>query len=307
MKKGIKGANTYAAPPDIEGLRALSIAIARGESSIYLGSKTQRVLSKLIELQGDQSLLSISSIAEKLDVNPSTISRLARSLGYKRFGDLQKVLIQPRTYAPSDFYRHQAGKALDADKYHLIAESHALTQEHKRNIDLAQGLIKTQDFEKLSSTIMGARHVRLHAIRQFHAFTSFMNYGLGMIHDDVSLLCDASLNVAERLATMTEQDVLITASCKPYSRHVAEVCKVAKSHKITTIAFTDYASSPLVTHSDIAVLVPHDSRFISNSMVAYISIAECLINACATTAGSEAEHELAQRDQLIDDLNIEQP
>ncbi|PAU76928.1 transcriptional regulator [Halomonas salipaludis] len=294
-----------APPKNIEELRALSIAIARGQSKLHLGAKAQQALSQLVDLQGDQSLLSISTLATQLDVNPSTISRLSRALGYQRFGELQRVLLSPSADSSHSFYRHQAEIALDADKDNFLLNSYALSNEHHYNIELAQRQIRTGDIENFTRTVMQARHVRLHAIRQFHSFTSFLNYGLGMIRADVSLLCDASFNVAESLATMTEDDVLIAASCQPYSKHVAEVCKVARSNNIKTITFTDHTSSPLVTYSDFAILVPHESRFISNSIVAYMAMAECLINACATTSGTTAEHELSKRDRLISELNIE--
>ncbi|PMR75211.1 MurR/RpiR family transcriptional regulator [Billgrantia endophytica] len=263
------------------------------------------MLSQLIELSGDQSLLSISSLARRLEVNPSTISRLARALGYERFGELQSLLLSSRLTPTRSFYRQHATAALAADKQDLHSQARQLCGEHQHNIErFLQGL-SNDDLETFADTVMGARRVRLHGVRQFHAFSSFLAYGLGMIRSDVGMLSDDSPGVAEGLAAMSAGDVLIAASCKPYTRHVIEVCKAAHGNGIRTIVITDFSSSPLVRHSDIVILAPHESSFISNSMVAFLAAVECLVNACATVAGDAAAQALSRRDQLIDELGIE--
>lgn len=283
------------------------MAISRGTSSLRLGNKAQQVLSQLIELGGDESLLSISALAERLDVNPSTISRLARTLGFDRFGDLQRILLSASLTPARSFYRQHAKTALDADKQDLLSQAHQLCQEHANNIERLQQGLKNEDLEAFATRVMGARRVRLHGVRQFHTFASFMAYGLGMIRSDVSLLGDASFGVAEGLASMSPNDVLITASCQPYTRHVVDVCKAAHNNGIQTIVITDFSSSPVIRHSDLAILAPHESSFISNSMAAFVSLAESLVNCCATIAGDAAAEALSRRDHFIDELDIEQP
>lgn len=272
-----------------------------------LGSKAQEVLSRLLELSGDQALLSISTVAQRLKVSPSTISRLARTLGYERFGDLQSILLSERLDASRSFYRQHATRALAADRQDLLGQAHQLGREHCHNIERFQQTLGNDDLETFADTVMSAGRVRLHGLRQFHAFASFLAYGIGMLRADVALLSDSGHGVAEGLAALSPGDVLIAASCKPYTRHVIDVCQAAHEHGIRTIAVTDFASSPLVQHSDLAILVPHETSFVSNSMVTFICAAECLVNACATHAGEEAAQALSRRDLFIETLGIEQP
>ena len=126
-----------------------------------------------------------------------------------------------------------------------------------------------------------------------------------MVRADVGVLSDVNGGIAEGLAGMSRGDVLIAASCKPYTRQVIEVCRVAQSNGLKTLAITDFASSPLVRYSDSSILVPHDTSFISNSMVAFFAAAECLLNTCVTHSGDAVASALSRRDQLIADLNIE--
>ncbi|MFY0989483.1 MurR/RpiR family transcriptional regulator [Halomonas sp. C05BenzN] len=295
-----------ARPPEtVEALRALSLRISRGETELRLGPKAQEVLARLIELNGDQALLSISTAARQLQVNPSTISRLARSLGYERFSDLQGVLLSTSLSQSRSFYRDHASTALKADRHHLQAQADRLCAENRQNIErFAQGL-EHGDIEAFAQAVMGAGRVRLHGVRQFHALCSFTAYGLGMLRADVGLLGGTGNGIAEGLAAMSPGDVLIAASCKPYTRQVVDVCRVAHEHGMQTLVLTDYASSPLVRHSDVSILVPHETSFLSNSMVAFFAAAECLINACATVAGDDAATAISRRDRFIDELGIE--
>ncbi|WP_189470192.1 MurR/RpiR family transcriptional regulator [Litchfieldella qijiaojingensis] len=297
----------HTAPRDLGALRALSLAIARGETDLHLGPKAQEVLAQLLELSGDQALLSISTLARRLEVNPSTISRLARALGYERFGELQSILLSERLDGSRSFYRQHATAALAADRGDLLAQARQLGREHCHNIERFLDGLSNTDLEAFAERVMGAGRVRLYGVRQFHAFASFLAYGLAMLRADVALLGGSDQGVAEGLAALSPGDVLIAASCKPYTRQVVEVCRAAQDHGIRVIAVTDFASSPLVRHSELAILAPHESSFVSNSMVAFAAAAECLVNACATHGGEAAAQALSRRDLFIETLGIEQP
>ncbi|MCE8019957.1 MurR/RpiR family transcriptional regulator [Halomonas sp. MCCC 1A11036] len=268
-----------------------------------MGPKAQEVLSQLIELRGDPALLSISALAAKLEVNPSTISRLVRSLGYARFGELQRILLS-ETLTHS-FYRQHASTALSANRSDLLNQARQLAGEQCRNIERFLDNLRSDELEAFANAVMNAGRVRLCGVRQFHSFASFLAYGLGMLRSDVSLLSDSGHGIAEGLAGMGVDDVLIAASCKPYTREVVDICKAARNHGIRVLTVTDMSSSPLVRHSEQALLVPHETSFISNSMVAFLSAVECLVNACATVSGETAGEALSRRDRFIDELGIE--
>jgi DNA-binding MurR/RpiR family transcriptional regulator len=87
-----------------------------------------------------------------------------------------------------------------------------------------------------------------------------------MVRSDVALLDAPRMGVAEALSQLDRGDVVIVASCAPYTRSVAEVARVAASNGQTVIAITDSRSSPLVPPAEHAFFIPHTSSFYSNSM-----------------------------------------
>ena len=296
---------TNGPPRDVQELRDLMLRISRGEAPLSLGPKAQNALAEILDLRGDPALLSITALAEKLAVNPSTLTRLARNLGYSGFGAFQQVLLDASMSAPGDFYTRQAQTALAGEDASGMGGIARLCRENQANIERFLESCDIEQFAQATDLITSAPRVMVHGIRQFHAFASFLAYGLRMIRSDVHLLDSNNLGVAEGLASMSEDDVLISASCAPYSTQVAATARAAADQGLKVVAITDRASSPLVAVSRAAILVPHETSFLSNSLTTFILAAECLINGCAAASPDQAKRALASRDKMIKHLSIE--
>jgi len=300
------GTDAPPAPPQtMAGLRELMLRIGRDEAPIALGPKARDALARILDLRGDPALLSITALADKLEVNPSTITRLARNLGYAGFGAFQQVLLDASMAAPGDFYTRQAQVALESGDASGLGGVARLCHENQANIDRFLEHCDIDQFQTATELMARAPRVMVHGIRQFHAFASFLVYGLRMIRSDVHLLDGSNLGTAEGIAAMTPGDVLVSASCAPYSAQVADTAQAAAEHGVSLVAVTDRASSPLVRHSQAAVLVPHDTSFLSNSLTTFILAAECLINGCAAVDAERTKQALAERDRMIKRLGIE--
>lgn len=297
--------STRARPPETLGeLRTLIVAITRGEAPISLGAKTRDALVRIVDLTGNPALLSITALAEVLAVNPSTLTRLAHSLGYSGFPAFQQVLLSASMASPGEFYSRQARAAL-AEGPNTQSRAVQLCRENQANIDRFIDQFDALAFDTAVELMMSAPRVAVYGIRQFHAVAAFLVYGLSMIRSDVALLDASSLGTAEGLAMLERGDVLLAASCAPYSAQVVEVARVARDIGLSTVAVTDRASSPLVETSRAAILVAHESSFISNSIGAFVAAAECLINACAAARPVPTRKALRERDRMIERLAIE--
>ncbi|MDD7969535.1 MurR/RpiR family transcriptional regulator [Roseinatronobacter alkalisoli] len=292
-------------PQTVAGLREMMLRIAKGEGAITLGPKAREALARILDLQGDPALLSITTLADKLGVNPSTLTRLSRNLGYSGFGAFQQVLLNASMAPPGSFYSRQAETALRGGDGTGLNGVAALCRESQANIDRFLDTCNQSQFRHATELIAGAPRVMVYGIRQFHAFASFLVYGLRMIRSDVHLLDSNALGVAEGIASMSPQDVLIISSCAPYSRQVVDVARAAVDKPVSVVAITDRADSPLIMASKAALLVPHETSFLSNSLSTFILAAECLINGCAAADPDTAKAALAERDRMIGRLGIE--
>ncbi|MBW7965716.1 MurR/RpiR family transcriptional regulator [Bradyrhizobium sp. BR 10261] len=294
-------------PRTIEDLRALALSIGRDEAGFSLGAKAHDVFAKLVEAPEQSAVRSISELADQFGINPSTLTRLAKRLGFEGFSDFQAVFRKAIADDQQYFYSRQAGRLMTAPsagnpEVDAFAQ---LARETAANVDGFLGQLDAAALQGATRLLARARRVRIHGVRQFHSLASFLTYCLGMVRSDVALLDAPRLGVAEALSQLDRGDVVVVASCAPYTRSVAEVARVAASNGQTVIAITDSRSSPLVPPAEHAFFIPHASSFYSNSMGAYVVFVEALLNLVARELGDKALNSLAGRERLIAEMNIE--
>lgn len=306
MKTDQKNKTQILQPPrTAEQLRTLLIDIKQGKNSINLGSKAANALGQILELGADQSVLKITTLAERLKINPSTVTRLARNLGYSGFTEFRNTLLSDTLLPPSDFYSQQAQHALHSSDSRLHNGVKLLAAENTKNIEYFANSFDTEEFDQTVKLLANAPRVRAYSIRQFLSMAMFLSYALGMIRSGVGLLDAPGLGTAEGLAGMSEGDALVVFSCSPYTKQVIQVCKAAHAEGIKTVVITDRASSPLIEFASHAILVPHKTSFLSNSVTAFAFCVEALINGAATSLGDAAKTALQRREKMIHILDVE--
>ncbi|AVV35142.1 MurR/RpiR family transcriptional regulator [Cobetia amphilecti] len=289
-------------PETLEGLKQLLAAIDRREVEIRLGASSRRVLAVLIESPQRTAVSSISQLAELTGVNASTFSRLAQRLGYEGFSRFQDVFRQAVTDG-EHFYSQQASQLLarDADSS-AMAQLARLGRQESANILSMLERVDAAAFEAATTLLAEAPRVRLHGMRQFNSLALFMAYGLGMLRPDVAPLDASRQGVADALAQLSAGDVLVVASCFPYTPSVVACAEVAVKRGVEVIALTDSASSPLEPLARYSFHVPNHSLFYSNSMSAFMFLAEGLLSEVASKLGDAGVASLKQREAIITEL-----
>ena len=294
-------------PRTLEDLRELALHIARDEAGVSLGAKAHGVLAGLVDMPEQAAVRSISELAGILGVNASTLTRLAKRLGFSGFSDFQSVFRDAIADNSRNFYSRQVGRLLatDAKPQEEKAVFDQLAHETAANMQGFISQLEPDTLHRAARSLAKAKRVRIHGVRQFHALASFLTYGLGMLRSDVALLNAPQLGIAEAIAQLEPGDVVVVASCAPYTRSVADIGDVAARHGLEVIAITDTRSSPLTASATHAFFVPHASSFFSNSMGAYIVFCEGLLNLAAKELGDEATQALTKRERMIADMKIE--
>ncbi len=296
--------DTQTTPPEtLSGLRQRLKSIEAGKAGIRLGKRSRHVLAQLVEAPQQAAVSSISELADQLGVNASTLSRLARRLGYGGFGQLQDVFRREITEGQS-FYSDQASRLLDASGgTEGPARLSRLGRQESANMASLLERIDPAAFAQTVTLLSTAHRVRVHGMRQFHSLALFMAYGLGMLRPDVAPLDAGRQGVADALAQLDPGDVLVVASCFPYTPSVLATAEVAARYGIVVIALTDSESSPLARVARHSFAVPNHSLFYSNSMCAFMLLAQGLLSEVAGELGSAGLAALKHRETMIAELN----
>ena len=210
-----------------------------------LPKRLAQVAAFALEHPDEVAFGTAASVAASARVQPSTMVRLAQSLGYSGFSDLQAVFRDRlRERVPSYAERLevlQAGHAAETGAL-LAAFADAAIRS-------AQSLRERTDLAHLvaaASILTAARTVYLAGQRRSFPVAAYLSYVLAKLGVRHQLLASLAGVDAEILALAGPQDALLAISFAPYAPGTLASVRLAHERQVPVVAVTDGPLSPLV-------------------------------------------------------------
>lgn len=296
------------APQNFDQLQQLLALIEARSAPVRPGAASLRSLRFMIDNPAYCAVSTMTDIARKNAVNPSTLTRLAYTLGFPRFSALQN-LFREHIEQQTHFYTTRATRLIEPTASGPESSSlfdTVIHEEAKNVVSLASGSNReTQD--EIVNMLVTARKVRFYGRRQFFSLAVFFAYCLGLIREGVDTMRDDIHETSHALAFMDENDLMVVLGCAPYTRATVDTCRIAGAHNIPIVAITDAHESPLARYAQHHLLIPIDSHFYSNSMAAAFAMAEALLTIAAQKKGNSTLDALKKREQIIEEFGVSLP
>lgn len=233
-------------PRDYQNLKALII-----ENSDALPKRLRQVAVFALENPDDIAFGTAASIAERADVQPSTLVRFAQSIGYQGFSDLQAVFrarlrergstYEERLDALSDTFGREGGNSILTG---VIAAAGT-------SIDSLSATIKADDFNNAVRLLGKGETIYLLAQRRSFPITSYLAYMFGKLKVRTQLVSSPFGVEFEQMAFATKKDAAIAISFSPYASLTIDHAEALKAAGVPIVCITDSAFSPLVGLSDL--------------------------------------------------------
>lgn len=188
-----------------------------------------------------------ASIAAASEVQPSTLVRLARHLGYEGFSDLQSIFrerLRDRTlsYEERLISLEEAG---DDDENASILSG--FLSAASQSINKLAATIQTDTFAKSVEILAGAETIYLIAKRRSYPLTAHMSYAFSKLNIRHQIVASPNGVDPELVQFATPKDAAIAASFSPYAAESLMQSQVLFERGVPVIAITDSAFSPLAT------------------------------------------------------------
>jgi DNA-binding MurR/RpiR family transcriptional regulator len=221
---------------------------------------------------------SIEDLAGAIGVSTATLSRFARSAGFKGFPDLRAAMAE-------------AVQSLlqPVEKLRELVE-----REPGPSSPLGEGLAATignvrAAAEGLDLSVVDAVVARLVESRGIYV----MGFGLsahvaGLLTLGLQPFCPQLVNVVEfggtevaagRLMNVDERDLLIAISFPRYAADAVHLATYARDRGARIVAITDSPASPLARVAHHLLLAPSAHPVLSSSQAAAVLVAEALVTA----------------------------
>lgn len=238
-----------------------------------LAPKQQRVARFLAANEALVAFTPATELAARLEVDPATVVRLTRVLGFQGYPHLQRHL---RARFPHH-YPTLAAAANGNPEGSLLQRAFAQDYE---NLRLGLELVDENAFDHTVELLTTANRTLIFGGGVAAGLVIFLGTSLRSMGFAVQTSADGPPLVQE-LVQLTPRDVAVGIGFYRYVGQTVTVLRRAKSNGVPCVALTDSLLSPLVQIADHALCAPVESISHRVSLVAPFAVANALVAACA--------------------------
>lgn len=261
-----------------------------------LSPELQRAARWLADHPRDVGVMSMRQQARAVGVSPPTMSRLARALDFADYAALRSAF-QDALAGPAARYREQA-QALQADQRgkstaRLMEElADAQVADVSSTTELNDPLVVEAAVEALS----GARRVGFVGLRSSFGIAYLYHYAYKLLADNGELVTGLGGALMDQVDGFGPRDALVAIALAPYSRPTVEAVRLAHERRVTVVALTDSALSPLAASASHTLLFRADPLSFFHSMLGPLALVELLLARQAARGGRTLLARLARID-----------
>lgn len=255
----------------------------------------QRLAHVTLECLGNIAAWSGADLAKKAGVSKATASRFFRRLGYDNFNEIRaqarddaergSPLYEMAGVRPPD----ASGDALAA---HLSTDLQNLAQTFER--------LDSRDVETTVSLLAQSRRVWIAGFRNGRVLAQYAWALLTQLRDGVTLAPGAGLNLAEDLADMGPDDVLLVMDFRRRVTLLKPVVEHASRIGARVVVLTDPTATELPARADVVLRCVNRSPAVFDSYSAAMSLINHLCSVLARTLGDAARQRLKHIESLHD-------
>jgi DNA-binding MurR/RpiR family transcriptional regulator len=275
-------------PPTASLQDVVSAAFAR------LSPKQQRVARFLAANEVVAAFTPATELAQRLRVDPATVVRLARSLGFQGYPDLQRHLRArfPHHY-PALAAAAPNGSASDPSPAGLLQKAFA---QDEANLRLGLDMIDAHAFDAAVEAIGRARRIMLFGGGVAMGVVSFLGSSLRTMGFAVDYAAADGLPLVQELVSLTRDDLALGVGFYRYVGQTVKILERARELGVPRVVLTDSPLSPLVGLADHALCAPVESISHRVSLAAPMTVANALVAASAARYPAQVAETLRRLD-----------
>ena len=242
-----------------------------------LSRQLKKCAAYILDHPSDVATLSMRQVAYRADVPPSTMHRLARSLGFDTYNDFRDIFRS----GVNDFsvgYPQKAGQLQavvgDSDFDQALDAFH---QAAITNVDALFHNIDRGAMKRAIGALTAARNVIVVGMHASYSFANYFHYVAAMGLRNWHLVTRLNGELADRIEGLTSTDVVVGIALKPCAADTIKVAKRSHESGAWVIGITDSRTSPLAAYSNDILLTPVRSPSFFESYVATAALVEVLV------------------------------
>jgi len=210
------------------------------------------------------AFLTITELGKRVRASEASLTRFARSLGFKGYSELQHMLQEEvrKNLTPQEKMR-QSLKQYDGNSSHSLKRIFA---EEAEKIKQGYEEVDEESFQRAVDTVVRSQKVYIMGQGISVAIVDFLQFRFRRMGFDVSALTDGGSSSMENLLALTPEDTLIAIGFFRMYPEVVAALEFAKKVGARSIGITEDRHTLIAKNSDTALLAPRGSVSQLNSL-----------------------------------------
>lgn len=229
------------APRDFEALKRRLIEIEP-----TLPKRLRQTAAFALEHPDEVALGTASGVAQRAQVQASTLVRFAQSLGFAGFSELQGVFRSHLRRRWPDYSErlkalHESARA-SGDPMNLLF---GFADSAAQSIARLREVVRREELDGAIDVLARAETIYLLGQRRSFCVSHYMAYALAQLGLRATLVDNLGGLGPDQLIHASPNDALIAVSFSPYSPTTISLAEGARARKTPLVVITDSALSPL--------------------------------------------------------------
>lgn len=266
--------------------------------------KIQAAARHVLDAPKEIALQSMRTVASQAGLQPASMLRLARDLGFANYESFRAVYI--------DWLSNQdAGLASRAEQWRESARAsgkprdlEALLGAELSNLGATLGEPNDKAFRQAERALSAARRVYVLGLRSMYPPAFLLHYVLSTLRDGVTLLSGPGGTFADELRRIQTRDVLVVFSAFPYAEQTLETLAYARQRGANIVAVTDSAVSPVALAANVTILAPNSGQLMFPSIVPAVEVAQALGHLMIAQGGKSTLAEIANSEEQLKQFKV---
>ena len=243
-----------------------------------LSPQLQRLSRYAIDKPHDLALGTVAAVAQANSVQPSSMIRFARALGFDGFSQMQQVF-QSHLVERSTPYLERIEKMRRSRKPAPQAGGvlHQFVDEAVDELRQLEDNVDTDAIGAAARMLVEAPQIHVLAQRRAFPVACYLAYALNQLELPAHLLDGLGGMLNEFAHGIRAGDALLVASFRNYTPAVVETAQACRARGVSVIANTDSRLSPLKPAADLCFELGDDSTRPFRSLVGPLCFAQALV------------------------------
>ncbi|MGO3343855.1 MAG: MurR/RpiR family transcriptional regulator [Marinomonas sp.] len=253
-----------------------------------LTTQLRKAADYVLENPLNIALLPIRKSSDEAGVTPSTMTRLAKTLGFERYNTFKDVFKQAiHAKVPVNYgSRAQSLQALSGPSssnkiFKEFAEAAFKDLEHLFNDETLSNI------QSAATMILQAKTIYVLGFRDAFACAHHFAYVGRIALPNIMLIRGHEGNLLSELVKISKDDVVVAFGSEPYAIETVNSINIVKQQEGRLITITDDLRSPLSAGADVVFTVETDTPHFFPSILSTIALVEALVAECVTMGGAQ--------------------